>query len=74
MGKISQGAGPSHAVPDAILARIKTMRTNGATPESLRLQLNEWAIPCPDHNGVPQVGIWSPEAVEQLLNEIEAAK
>jgi len=72
MGKISRAAGPTHAVPDVLIVRIKEMHTNGASLESLRLQLNEWAVPHADPNSNLLPGSWTSQSVQALL-DAEAA-
>lgn len=68
MGKISASGGPSHAVGNAVITRIKAQRLNGASLESLSLELNQGAVLLPDADGTPRAGLWSVEAVQRLLD------
>ena len=68
MGKISAGGGASHAVGDVVIARIKAQRLNGASLESLSLELNQAAVLLPDLDGTPRAGLWDVTAVQRLLD------
>lgn len=68
MPKVSKNAGATVAVPESTVHLVLQMHAEGKSLEAIRLQLNQWAIPRPDRDDTPRPGLWTTDAVQELID------